>query len=190
MGFLKFVFVLLLVVPVAVLMLYFVSNLSDKMKTLMKNQKNNAGYSDRKASQNVSANGSEEKRQQLRGIFTRKKKTGGEKSSGGKKRSGKDGRKDTVPERRAGERDVYGSSSASASKDYLKDTPYYRKKQEMKAAQGGRAEHGSFGASDPSGSYAGSYSDRGHKADAQKGMSKRQRRKARKSKKKVRESQK
>ena len=41
MGFLKFVFVLLLVVPVAVLMLYFVSNLSDKMKISIKNQKNN-----------------------------------------------------------------------------------------------------------------------------------------------------
>ena len=55
MGFLKFVFVLLLVVPVAVLMLYFVSNLSDKMKISIKNQKNNDSSADRKVQESASA---------------------------------------------------------------------------------------------------------------------------------------
>ena len=188
MGFLKFVFVLLLVVPVAVLMLYFVSNLSDKMKISIKNQKNNDSSADRKTQEN----GPKEKRPQLRSLFTRKKKNGAEKSSNGKKRSEKDGGKGISPERREREHDVYGSSGTSAGRDYLKDTPYYRKKQEMKAAQGGRPERSSFaGASASSGRHAESYSDRRHKTDSsQKGMSKRQRRKARKSKKKVRESQK
>ncbi len=188
MGFLKFVFVLLLVVPVAVLMLYFVSNLSDKMKISIKNQKNNDSSADRK----VPESASEDKKKKSRSIFTRKKKTGREKSSDSKKRPEKDGRKDHAPERREREHDAYGSSGTSAGRDYLKDTPYYRKKQEMKAAQGGRAERSSFaGASASPGRHAESYSDRGHKEDSsQKGMSKRQRRKARKSRKKVRESQK
>ena len=56
MGFLKFVFVLLLVVPVAVLMLYFVSNLSDKMKISIKNQKNNDSSADRKVQESAMAN--------------------------------------------------------------------------------------------------------------------------------------
>ena len=55
MGFLKFVFVLLLVVPVAVLMLYFVSNLSNKMKISIKNQKNNDSSADRKVQESASA---------------------------------------------------------------------------------------------------------------------------------------
>ncbi len=188
MGFLKFVFVLLLVVPVAVLMLYFVSNLSEKMKISIKNQKNSDSSAERKAQENSS----KEKKAKSRGSFTRRKKTGGEKHSDAKKRHEKDGRKDRAPERREREHDAYGSSAASAGRDYIKDTPYYRKKQEMKAAQGGRPERSSFaGASTSSEKYADSYSDRGHKADSsQKGMSKRQRRKARKSKKKVRESQK
>ncbi len=188
MGFLKFVFVLLLVVPVAVLMLYFVSNLSDKMKISIKNQKNNDSSADRKAQKSAS----KEKKTKSRGSFTRRKKTGGEKRPDVKKRSEKDGRKDHAPERRERKRDVYGTSGTSADRDYLKDTPYYRKKQEMKAAQGGRAERSSFaGASASPGRHAESYSDRGQKEDSsQKGMSKRQRRKARKSRKKVRESQK
>lgn len=188
MGFLKFVFVLLLVVPVAVLMLYFVSNLSNKMKISIKNQKNNDSSADRKVQESASA----EKKAKSRGSFTRRKKNGREKSSDVQKRPEKDGRKDHTPERKAREHDAYGYSGTSADKDYLKDTPYYRKKQEMKAAQGGRQERSSFaGASASSGKHAESYSDRRHKTDSsQKGMSKRQRRKARKSKKKVRESQK
>lgn len=188
MGFLKFVFVLLLVVPVAVLMLYFVSNLSDKMKISIKNQKNSDSSADRKAQ----GNASKEKKTKSRRNFARKKKTGGENRSDVKKRHEKDGGKDSVSERRERERDAYGYPGTSAGRDYLKDTPYYRKKQEMKAAQGGRPERSSFaGVSAASERYADSYSDRGHEADSsQKGMSKRQRRKARKSKKKVRESQK
>lgn len=188
MGFLKFVFVLLLVVPVAVLMLYFVSNLSNKMKISIKNQKNNDSSVDRKVQESASA----EKKAKSRGSFTRRKKNGREKSSDVQKRPEKDGGKGSSPERREREHDVYGSSGTSAGRDYLKDTPYYRKKQEMKAAQGGRAERSSFsGAPASPGRHAESYSDRGHNEDSShKGMSKRQRRKARKSKKKVRESQK
>lgn len=183
MGFLKFVFVLLLVVPVAVLMLYFVSNLSDKMKISIKNQNNNDSSAGRKVQESASA----DKKAKSRGSFTRRKKNGREKSSDVQKRPEKDGGKGSSPEH-----DVYGSSGTSAGRDYLKDTPYYRKKQEMKAAQGGRAERSSFsGAPASPGRHAESYSDRGHNEDSShKSMSKRQRRKARKSKKKVRESQK
>ena len=124
MGFLKFVFVLLLVVPVAVLMLYFVSNLSDKMKISIKNQKNNDSSADRKVQESASA----EKKAKSRGSFTRRKKNGREKSSDVQKRPEKDGGKGSSPERREREHDVYGSSGTSAGRDYLKDTPYYRKK--------------------------------------------------------------
>ena len=89
MGFLKYVFVLLLVVPVAVLMLYFVSNLSDKMKISIKNQKNNDSSAGRKVQESASA----EKKAKSRGSFTRRKKNRREKSSDVQKRPEKDGGK-------------------------------------------------------------------------------------------------
>ena len=70
MGFLKFVFVLLLVVPVAVLMLYFVSNLSNKMKISIKNQKNNDSSADRKVQESASA---EKKSKVTRQFYTQEK---------------------------------------------------------------------------------------------------------------------
>ena len=40
MGFIKFVFVLVIVIPLAVLMMYFINNLNEKLKTSSKDPQN------------------------------------------------------------------------------------------------------------------------------------------------------
>jgi hypothetical protein len=212
MGFLRFIFILLLVVPVAVLMLYFVNGLSNDMKLSIKNQKDNTVENAEAAEKEKRRKHKKEKKRRsaAQGYAEQDSRRSSTPDSGKNHRSGSSQKAHSGSYRSSGDsqksnngshrssgssQKMYSSSQnssgssykSSGEKDYLKDTPYYRRKQEMKASEHVRSERmheqGTRGRAAGSEKYT-NYG--GSAADTQKSPeSKRKRRKQRKNRKKA-----
>ncbi len=214
MGFLRFIFVLLLVVPVAVLMLYFVNGLSSDMKLSIKNQKDNTvenaeaaekerrrkkraekkrrSAAQRHAEQDSHRTGTHDSGKNHRSGSSQKARSGSHRSSGDSQKANNGSHRSSGSSHKmySSSQNSSGSSyKSSGEKDYLKDTPYYRRKQEMKASEHVRSERMHEQEGRTRGKAAGSekYTNYGGSAaDTQKSPeSKRKRRKQRKNRKKA-----